>query len=344
MIMNFFPKSNEYGISCGYGKMEEGLEIQQISWNSCDTVLVNSHEEEINKDKSLVEIDKGVNLSDIISLIDPYRTSCNTEVFDNLLVCGEVQYDRTINDLNSNKNITVSTKSKNKEVPTITISPPSQEYRNITYFEPRSEDKLYLRVPSKPFKGDYYGAKVWIKCNNMIYNSHLLCQSKDLVTPNENIIQLLQEEELKVCNIKRVHYTRGVNSPFTELYSKFCYKHNKKFNKNLPYRTEFLRYSQDQRGEINLYSKCGLCPYCPCIVFKNMETIEYYDHLSLIHGITKDNLLIPNPRFFGLYKFIKDGTVYHHQGVTCTLCGDVLKINKSKLLYNYMKHYRDVHT
>lgn len=341
--MNFFPKTNEYDMSGAYGRMEE-VEIQQMSWNSCNTVLINLKEVEMNKDKTSVEIEQGVNLSDVISLLGPYRTNCFTKVFDNSLVCEEVQYGSTIQDYNSYRDTTVSTKCKKREVPIITISPPSPEDGNDTYFEPRSEDKLYLKIPPKPFKGDYYGIKFWTKCDNMNCNSNSLCQSKDLVLPNENIIQLLQEEEQKVCNINRVHYTRGAKNSFTKLYSKFCYKYNTQFNKNLPYRTEFLRYSQDLRGEVNLYSKCGLCPFCPCIVFKNMETTEYYDHLSLIHGITKNNLLMPNPRYFGLYKFIKDGVVYHHQGVTCTLCGDVLKINKSKSLYNYMKHYRDAHT
>lgn len=343
--MNFCCKRNGYDFSREYGRMEEGLELQQMTWKSCSTVLPNLCNEK-DKDEILVELDEGVDVSEILSLIGSCGTNSYTELFDSYLVCEEDRSDSTINELDSKRDDVpaVSTIFNKEGLPTIIISPPAPEDRSMACFQPRLGDKSHLTVPPKPIKGDYYGKRFWLKCDKMLTNSIPSCISKDLVIPNENIILLLQEEEFKVCNINRTHYTRGANSPFTKLYSKFCYMHNKQFNKNIPYRTEFLRYSQDQRGDINLYSKCGLCPFCPSIVFKNMETIDYYDHLSLLHGITRHNLLVPNPRYFGLYKFIKDGVVYHHQGVTCTICGDVLKINNSKSLYNYMKHYRDKHS
>ncbi|CAG88498.2 DEHA2E21186p [Debaryomyces hansenii CBS767] len=346
LLMNFCCKNNGYDFSREYGRMDGGLELQQMTWKSCSTVLLNSHKEETDRNETLVELDEGVDVSEIISLIGSCGTNSYIELFDSSLVCEEDQSDSTINDLDFKRDDihVVPTVSSNTDLPTINISPPTPENKSMVCFRPRSGDKSYLTVPPKPIKGDYYGKQFWIKCGKMLTNSIPSCISKDLVIPNENVIQLLQEEEFKVCNINRTHYTRGANSPFTDLYSKFCYKHNKRFNKYIPYRTEFLRYSKDQRGEINLYSKCGLCPFCPCIVFKNMETVDYYDHLSLLHGITRHNSLVPNPRYFGLYKFVKDGVVYHHQGVTCTICGDVLKINNSKSLYNYMKHYRDKHS
>ena len=342
--MDFCCKSKNYDFSREYGRMEEGLELQQMTWKSSSTVLLNLHNDEIVECETLIKLDEEIDASEIISLIGSCGTNSHTELFDSSLFCKENQSDSTINELDSISD-EVSIKSiifSKKNLPTISLSPPASDPGSMVCFQSRAEDKSHLTVPPKPIKGDYYGKRFWVKSEKILINA--FCISKSLVTPNENIIQLLQEQESKVCNINRTCYTRGANSPFTKLYSNFCYMYNKQFNKNIPYRTEILRYSQDQRGEINLYSKCGLCPFCPRIVFKNMETIDYYDHLTLLHGITRHNLLVPNPRHFGLYKFVKDGVVYHHQGVTCTICGDVIKINNSKSLYNYMKHYRDKHS
>lgn len=344
--MNFFYENNGFDLSRTYKKVEESLELKQMTWNSCSTVSVNLHKEDIDTDKKIT-LQEGVDISDIIPLIGPCRTDDSTELFGRSLVCDDDQSYSIINGSNSKIDFIpdISTIYGKRSLPVIDISPPIPEDRNIVYFQSHTEDKSYLTVPPKPTKGDYYGKNFWMKCDKIVVTDSIPpLISKELVTPNENVIQLMQEEELKVCNINRTHYTRGTNSPFTKLYSKFYYKHNKEYDKNLPYRAEFIRYSHDQRGEINLYSKCGLCPFCPKIVFKNMTSFEYYDHLSLCHGITRNNQLIPDPGYFGIYKFMKDNIVYYHQGVTCTICGDALKISNSKSLHNYMKHYRDEHS
>ncbi|CAI5760169.1 unnamed protein product [Candida verbasci] len=106
-------------------------------------------------------------------------------------------------------------------------------------------------------------------------------------------------------------------------------------------------------------TRAGLCPYCESIEFFGLKNSSYGNHLAYKHGILTNGNLIPNPKFYGRYKFKKgeydepekkkrrtNAHLLERLGVLCTSCWQILEVNctsRSSVLGHYLRHYRDSH-
>lgn len=293
-------------------------------------VLDNNYDMLISGTDSIFDADKGNDaenfpMNDCISLSESWKEyynassySCGTSIFDSIY--------------------------QSPQIPSIYVlpaSPSSCDFNPITF---RSQDRSFLTIPPKPSRGDYYGKACW-NHSRLLFFLENPCVGRNQKI-DDRLIELKPEEETYVCNIRRIHYTRGDDSSFTSTYSKFYYKYNQKFDCKNPYSTEYVRYSQDSNGEIYSYSKAGLCPFCPHIVFKNMNS-QYNEHLYFSHGITRDNQIVPNPKRYGVYRFLHEGGEdYHYTAIKCPTCDTTIKVANTgdmRSLRTYMRHYRDKH-
>lgn len=163
--------------------------------------------------------------------------------------------------------------------------------------------------------------------------------------------------EQGICNIIRVRYLRTNLDSIKDMYENVGYEENYRFDTNRPYEPQYVRYEIDPTNKLPFNeTRCGLCPYCPDLNFKNLKTSTYSQHLALTHGVYTDNFLTPNPLYYGLYVIKKNNirrkTIAHeHQrfGVVCPACYDVvgtecsIKTASSKPLNNYMRHFKEKH-
>lgn len=179
---------------------------------------------------------------------------------------------------------------------------------------------------------------------------------EDLI--KHKLIRLKSNEDARVTQIKRTRYLRGDLSELASIDSQVQYQKNPCFGLDKPYEPEFIRFEVDPvTGFPYNETRCGLCPYCPDMKFRNFKTSTYSQHLALWHGVHTDNYLTPNPSHYGIYKLSKDKniekrkTIAHlanKNGVVCPVCHDVIETECSKTtldkpLSGYLRHFRDQH-
>lgn len=172
------------------------------------------------------------------------------------------------------------------------------------------------------------------------------------------VIRFKTSDNNRITQIKRTRYIRGDLSSLASLYHNVRYEKNPCFGLDRPYEPEFISYEVDPINELPYNeTRCGLCPYCPDMKFRNFKTSTYSQHLALWHGIHTDNYLTPNPSHYGVYKLSKDKniekrkTVAHlasKNGVVCPVCHDIIETECSKStldkpLSGYLRHFRDHH-
>lgn len=160
-----------------------------------------------------------------------------------------------------------------------------------------------------------------------------------------------------ICNIKRVRYLRNNLDIIKDSYPNVRYEKNHKFHVSRPYEPQYLRYEIDPTNGLPFNeTRCGLCPYCFELNFKNLKTSTYSQHLALTHGIYTDNYLTPNPLYYGVYIIKKSNPnrktkAHEHErnGVICPCCYCVVgtecskKTAESKPLNNYLRHFKEKH-
>lgn len=62
----------------------------------------------------------------------------------------------------------------------------------------------------------------------------------------------------------------------------------------------------------------GLCPYCPEPTFYRMNDSSYLHHITLLHGIFSNGMVMPTPRGGEMHaKTKKRGTLVHQYGLIC---------------------------
>lgn len=171
------------------------------------------------------------------------------------------------------------------------------------------------------------------------------------------LLELKVNREHSICCIKRSRYIRINLDPILNLYKNVGYELNPNFHISKPYEPQYVRFEIDETNGLPFNeTRCGLCPYCPDITFKNLKTSTYSQHLALTHGVYTDNYLTPNPLYYGIYIIKKTNTrrrtkAHEHErcGVVCPCCYAIVGTEcskttaSSKPLNNYMRHFKEYH-
>lgn len=174
---------------------------------------------------------------------------------------------------------------------------------------------------------------------------------------SNKLLELKVNKEHSICSIKRNYYIRKNLDPIINLYKNVGYEFNPKFHISRPYEPQYVRFEIDDTNGLPFNeTRCGLCPYCPELNFKNLKTSTYSQHLALTHGVYTDNYLTPNPLYYGIYIIKKTNThrrtkAHEHErcGVVCPCCYAVVGTEcskttaSSKPLNNYMRHFKEYH-
>ena len=164
-------------------------------------------------------------------------------------------------------------------------------------------------------------------------------------------------EEGRIFSVNRTRYTRANIESLSILHPNVQYQRNAQFSIAKPYEPEYIRVQMNPVTNAPFNeTRCGLCPYCPRLVFKNLKTSTYAQHLSLTHGIQTDNYIAPNPLLYGSYNLKKNNTnrktrahISEKNGVICPVCHDIIETECSKTtatqkpLNNYLRHFKEKH-
>ncbi|MDN6572537.1 MAG: DUF4451 domain-containing protein [Staphylococcus equorum] len=166
-----------------------------------------------------------------------------------------------------------------------------------------------------------------------------------------------ESEEERIFSVNRTRYTRANIGSLSILHPNVQYQRNTQFSIDKPYEPEYIRVQMNPVTNAPFNeTRCGLCPYCPSLVFKNLKTSTYAQHLSLTHGIQTDNYITPNPLLYGSYNLKKNNTnrktrahISEKNGVICPVCHDIVETECSKTtatrkpLNNYLRHFKEKH-
>lgn len=174
---------------------------------------------------------------------------------------------------------------------------------------------------------------------------------------SSKLLELKVNREHSICCIKRNRYVRENFDSILNFYKNVGYELNPNFHISKPYEPQYVRFEIDETNGLPFNeTRCGLCPYCPDINFKNLKTSTYSQHLALTHGVYTDNYLTPNPIYYGIYIIKKTNTqrrtkAHEHErcGVVCPCCYAIVGTEcskttaSSKPLNNYMRHFKEYH-
>ncbi|KAI5960753.1 uncharacterized protein KGF55_004323 [Candida pseudojiufengensis] len=239
--------------------------------------------------------------------------------------------------------------------------PNSSKNKNIFRVGSAIDFKSF-KIESKP---DYETSK------NLSLQSSKIPNKFHCIQLNDKLIEPLYNS--KTCKIHRILYIRDdfdiifnnyqsekeltqVNSNSN---SKYRLSKNVNFKKS-SYESQYILTKIDQKtSKPDNTTRSGLCPYCETIEFFGLKNSSYGNHLAYKHGILTNGKSIPDPKFFGIYKFKKgeydepekkkrktNAHILERQGVLCTCCWQILEVNctsRSSVLGHYLRHYRDSH-
>lgn len=107
----------------------------------------------------------------------------------------------------------------------------------------------------------------------------------------------------------------------------------------------------------NSLQTLGLCPYCVRPRWLLMCDSTYAHHLENIHGVYKDNTVVPDPLAWAEYRFAhprrKTGAEVVLNGCVCLECGEVMltdllrpRLEQDPLwrrYLGYLRHYKQQH-
>lgn len=155
--------------------------------------------------------------------------------------------------------------------------------------------------------------------------------------------------------ISRIH-TQRLSLVNYNLDCEFClFRRNPDFSSDSHYLPEFLKIPLDEEGQPE--SMNGLCPYCPALIFLNMENESYTNHLSTVHGVYSDNSLSPEPVMVGKFRIKRPGSFKKKKerntlktgsdGAVCPICHVIVQIDTNvsneRVMAKYLKHFHIEH-
>ncbi|EMG47353.1 hypothetical protein G210_2330 [Candida maltosa Xu316] len=246
---------------------------------------------------------------------------------------------------------TNSYSNSNTNSPADTKYPISRKRKqdNRTFYKNSRLDFSTLNIISKP---DY------------IYSSQLSNPSSKI--PDAHQCSLLSEKLIEplysshTCKVQRTLYLRENMVEITDEQFKGEYEITANPNfKKTSYEAQYILTKLDSSGKPDNTTRAGLCPYCEEIEFFGLKNSSYGNHLAYKHGILTSGKSVPDPKFYGKYKFRKgeydepekkkrktNAHVLEREGVLCTNCWQILEVNctsRSSVLGHYLRHYRDSH-
>ncbi|EGW30098.1 uncharacterized protein SPAPADRAFT_68925 [Spathaspora passalidarum NRRL Y-27907] len=199
---------------------------------------------------------------------------------------------------------------------------------------------------------------------DLSYSAKLANHSPNVPTPaqcrilNEKLIQPYSCSE--TCHIQRTLYLREDLEVLLkpEFRGEFELSLNQNFKKT-SYEAQYILTKFDRYGKPDNTTRAGLCPYCEKVQFFGLKNSSYGNHLAYKHGILTNGASVPDPKYYGKYKFKKgeyeepekkkrrtNAHLLEREGVLCTSCWQILEVNctsRSSVLGHYLRHYRDSH-
>lgn len=161
--------------------------------------------------------------------------------------------------------------------------------------------------------------------------------------------------------IYRTRYIRGPEILSQLHHENFQYQFSESNSIDSVYDPEIIRVQmhfdeQNQRLLPINVTRYGLCPFCPHLVFYDMRTSAYGQHLAFHHGVCTDGYLTPEPLMYGKYHLKKTGknrkTIPQKRevnAVICPVCHDFVEVQASQTtaniqpFYGYLRHFKLEH-
>lgn len=231
---------------------------------------------------------------------------------------------------------------------------------NMTFNTDNIEsDKDFVKQGPQTLKFDYDNIKInqnVVQCKLVNFAANSISEST-LILILSRLNRRKESEEERIFSVNRTRYTRANIESLSILHPNVQYQRNAQFSIAKPYEPEYIRVQINPLTNAPFNeTRCGLCPYCPSLIFKNLKTSTYAQHLSLTHGIQTDNYITPNPLLYGSYNLKKNNTnrktrahISEKNGVICPVCHDIVETECSKTtatqkpLNNYLRHFKEKH-
>lgn len=251
--------------------------------------------------------------------------------------------------LNSNTNSNSYSNSNSNSPTERNKSPRKRKLDNRTFYKNSRLNFSLLDIVSKP---DYQ------------YSIQLSNQSSKI--PNAYQCLVLNEKLISpincstTCRVQRTLYMRDSLDELTKkhFHGEYEITPNQNFKKT-SYEAQYILTKLDKSGKPDNTTRAGLCPYCEKIEFFGLKNSSYGNHLAYKHGILTNGNSVPDPKFYGRYKFKKgeydepekkkrktNAHILEREGVLCTSCWQILEVNctsRSSVLGHYLRHFRDSH-
>lgn len=231
---------------------------------------------------------------------------------------------------------------------------------NVTFNTNNFEsDKASVKNGPQTLQFDYDNHEIIqnvVQCKLVNFAANPISESTLILILNR-LNRRKESEEERIFSVNRTRYTRANIESLNILHPNVQYQRNTQFSIGKPYEPEYIRVQINPLTNAPFNeTRCGLCPYCPSLVFKNLKTSTYAQHLSLTHGIQTDNYITPNPLLYGSYNLKKNNTnrktrahISEKNGVICPVCHDIVETECSKTtatqkpLNNYLRHFKEKH-
>lgn len=230
-----------------------------------------------------------------------------------------------------------------------TSSPRKRKLDNKNFYKVSKLDFSNLNIISIP---DYE------------YSSQL--SNHSFRVPNAYQCLILEEKLIEsinnstTCRVQRTLYTRDGLDKLARIHFHGDYEISINPNfKKTSYEAQYILTKLDKSRKPDNTTRAGLCPYCETIEFFGLKNSSYGNHLAYKHGILTNGCSVPDPKYYGKYKFKKgeydepekkkrrtNAHILEREGVLCTNCWQILEVNctsRSSVLGHYLRHYRDSH-
>ncbi len=286
-------------------------------------------------------------------LINKRSSSVDSNKSENQLQLSLSLPINSVSNLNSNNTLlskyNTNTNSTSNSPTDGTKSPRKRKLDNRTFYKNSQLNFSLLDIVSRP---DYE------------YSSQLSNQSSNI--PNAYQCMILNEKLISpincsiTCRVQRTLYIRDCldELPKKHFNGEYEITPNPNFKKT-SYEAQYILTKLDKSGKPDNTTRAGLCPYCEKIEFFGLKNSSYGNHLAYKHGILTNGNSVPDPKFYGRYKFKKgeydepekkkrktNAHILEREGVLCTCCWQILEVNctsRSSVLGHYLRHYRDSH-